>query len=76
MTDMRERLWNFWTMTKYGYDKTYWVFVVAASAAVLTQLFGIGGAVAVVFVFAFFYYVGRLHKRAVSRRRARKRAEK
>lgn len=49
---------------KYGYDTTYWIFVLVGSAAVLTQIFGMAGATAVIAIFIFFYCIGRLNKKA------------
>ncbi len=57
----RSRLRQFLITAKHGYDSTYWIFVLIASAAVLNQLFGIAGAGAVVIVFVFFYWMGRIH---------------
>ncbi len=75
MGDLRDKLWHFWMTAKYGYDTTYWIFVVLGSAAVLTQVFGIAGTTAVIVVFLFFYYVGTVNKRAVERYEIRKKAE-
>lgn len=61
MATLKEYLIDMWVSTKKGYDKTYWIFVIIASAAVVTQVFGISGMLASVVVFAFFYYIGKLH---------------
>ena len=61
---------DFLRTTKRGYDATYWIFVLIGSAAVLNQLFGIAGAGAVIIVFLFFYYAGRIHLSITTRRAA------
>lgn len=57
----RSRISHFLVTAKRGYDSTYWIFVLIGSAAVLNQLFGIAGAGAVLIVFLFFYWMGRIH---------------
>lgn len=51
---------HFLATTKKGFDNTYWIFTIIAGAGIVTKLFGIGGAVASILAFSFFYVFGRM----------------
>ncbi len=72
MADLREKIDNFFTVAKKGYDSTYWIFVIVASAAVITKLFGVSGIVASVLAFFCFYIFGRISLRREKRIAKRK----
>lgn len=51
---------RFFAVTKKGYDDYYWIFVIIASASIVTKLFGLTGAGASIVAFLAFYVLGRL----------------
>lgn len=58
VSKLRHSLDIFFETAKKGYDNTYWIIVIIAGAGVITKLFGVGGAVASVIAFIFFYLAG------------------
>jgi hypothetical protein len=64
-----DKLEEFLTMARYGYDKVSWMFVVVGSAALLTQAFGVTGLTSVIIAFIAFYVIGILHKEHMKRKK-------
>lgn len=60
---LKESALHLWTTTKYGYNETYWIFVVIGSGAIFGQLFGITGIGAVFATLCVFYAFGQAHKK-------------
>lgn len=67
---------NFLDTTKKGYDETYWIFVIIFGAGIVTALFGIAGTAAVLVIFIFFYFMGRISIRREKRRAEERKNEK